>query len=100
MHTSASRLQLVRKGQLHQREQRLADAGVDVIYVLTGHRMEGGRLDEQATRLLSAYLCLPEHTQRSLATLIETLRQDLEGGGLRTLHSRSQDYRAESAGLR
>jgi transcriptional regulator with XRE-family HTH domain len=79
---------------------RLADANVDVIYVLTGHRMEGGRLNEQATRLLSAYLCLPEGTQRSLAALMETLREEFDQGAPRTLHSRGLDYRAEGPGLR
>jgi transcriptional regulator with XRE-family HTH domain len=74
---------------------RLADTGVDVIYVLTGHRTEGVRLGEQATRLLSAYLCLPEPTQRTLAEFIETLRRDLDQGAPRTVHSRSVNYRAE-----
>ena len=79
---------------------RLADAGVDVIYVLTGERMEGGRLGEQATRLLSAFLCLPEATQRMLAGLIETLQGDFEQGASRTLHGRNLDYRPEGSGLR
>lgn len=78
---------------------RLADAQVDVIYVLTGHRMEGGRLSEQATRLLSAYLCLPESTQRSLADLIETMRSDFDLGASRTVHGKTMEYRAEP-GLR
>src|SRR4028118_1988188 len=74
---------------------RLADADVDVIYVLTGHRMEGSRLSEQATRLLSAYLCLPAATQRTLAEFIETLREDFDQGAPRTVHSRSLDYRVD-----
>ena len=57
---------------------RLTVAGVDVIYVLTGSRMEGTRLSEQATRLLSAYVRLPEPTQRTLAAFTETLRQDFD----------------------
>ena len=57
---------------------RLTHAGVDVIYVLTGSRMEGTRLSEQATQLLSAYVRLPEPTQRRLATFTETLRQDFD----------------------
>jgi transcriptional regulator with XRE-family HTH domain len=79
---------------------RLADAHVDVLYVLTGHRMEGGRLPADATRMLSAYLCLPEQSQRSLAGFIETLRRDFEGAAPRTLHSRGLDYRSEEPGLR
>ena len=79
---------------------RLADANVDVIYVLTGQRMEGGRLDTQATRLLSAYLCLPEGTQHSLAGMMETLRQDLDGGAMRVMASRNLGYQAGGAELR
>ncbi|HEX8580443.1 MAG TPA: helix-turn-helix domain-containing protein [Allosphingosinicella sp.] len=64
---------------------RLAQADVDVFYVLTGNRMNGVRLSEPATRLLSASTCLPEPTQRTLAQLAETLRQDFErSGGSRT----------------
>ena len=74
---------------------RLADANVDVIYVLTGHRMEGTPLSEQATRLLSAYLCLPEPTQRSLAEFIVTLRQDVERTPPRALQARNIEYRVE-----
>ncbi|HEY0148651.1 MAG TPA: helix-turn-helix domain-containing protein [Allosphingosinicella sp.] len=73
---------------------RLASADVDVIYVLTGHRTEGVRLNDQATRLLSASLCLPEPTQRTLAELAETIRQDLDRGTPRTFHSRPHEYRA------
>lgn len=75
---------------------RLAAAKVDVIYVLTGHRMEGVQLSEQATRLLSAYLCLPESTQRTFAEFIETLRQDIGHSPARMLHSRNVDYRVEA----
>jgi hypothetical protein len=55
---------------------RLANAQKDVIYVLTGQRAEGARLSPQATRLISAYLCLPVHTQRTLTAFVETLRED------------------------
>ena len=79
---------------------RLADAQVDVVYVLTGQRMEGGRLGEQATRLLSAYLCLPEASQQMLAGLIETLRDDFAQGASRAVHGRALDYRPEGSGLR
>lgn len=50
---------------------RLAQAGVDVMYVLTGHRTQGAPLDEQATRLIAAYLCLSEPMQRALVALVE-----------------------------
>ena len=52
---------------------RLADAGVDVIYILTGQRSDSVRLNEQATRLLSASLCLPEETQRIVSDLLEAM---------------------------
>lgn len=74
---------------------RLADADVDVIYVLTGQRMEGVRLTDQATRMLSAYLCLPEHTQRSLTDFIVTLRRDVDQAPPRAMHSRNIEYRVE-----
>ena len=74
---------------------RLAQANVDVLYVLTGHRMEGTRLSEQATQLLSAYLCLPTPTQCTLATLAETLREDFERGAPRALHNRSPEGGAD-----
>jgi transcriptional regulator with XRE-family HTH domain len=50
---------------------RLPEAGVDVIYVLTGHRSQGHLLDEQATRLVAAYLRLPKPMQRALVALAE-----------------------------
>jgi transcriptional regulator with XRE-family HTH domain len=75
---------------------RLADAHVDVLYVLTGHRMEGSRLSGQATRLLSAYLCLPEPTQRILSEMVETLRQDFDQGSPRVFHGRNVDSRVGS----
>jgi hypothetical protein len=74
---------------------RLAQADVDVLYVLTGHRMEGTRLSEQATHLLSAYLCLPKPTQCTLAVLAETLREDFERGSPRALQSRNFECRAD-----
>jgi transcriptional regulator with XRE-family HTH domain len=37
---------------------RLAEGGVDVVYILTGRRGGGGRLGEEATDLLKSYLAL------------------------------------------
>ena len=51
---------------------RIAAAGVDVLYVLTGRRREG-RLDEGAAELLSACLGLPSELQEALARLIGDL---------------------------
>ena len=57
---------------------RLADAKVDVIYVLTGHRTEGGWLGEGATELLSAYLCLPPDLQKALVDFAARLRSQFD----------------------
>jgi transcriptional regulator with XRE-family HTH domain len=48
---------------------RLAAAGVDVAYVLTGKRSEGAWLGEGASELLSAYVCLPPQVQDALRSL-------------------------------
>src|SRR5436305_10687158 len=73
---------------------RLAAARVDVVYVLTGQRMEGTWLSSSASDLLNAYLCLPENLQRVLLALSSGLREHVLQGNNRTLHAPSQDYRA------
>jgi transcriptional regulator with XRE-family HTH domain len=73
---------------------RLADAKVDVVYVLTGQRMEGTWLSDSASELLNAYLCLPEDLQRSLLSLCTGLREHVLQGHSRTLHSPTQGYKA------
>jgi transcriptional regulator with XRE-family HTH domain len=50
---------------------QVAQAGVDVLYVLTGYRTQGAPLGEHATRLIAAYLCLSEPMQRALVALAE-----------------------------
>jgi transcriptional regulator with XRE-family HTH domain len=52
---------------------RVAAAGVDVLYVLTGRRSEGEWLDERASEFLSAYLSLPAGLQEALARLLGDL---------------------------
>lgn len=62
---------------------RIAEAGVDVIYVLTGRRSEGS-LDEAATAFITLFLSLPEHLRDALARLIEDLARlgrPPDGGG-------------------
>lgn len=76
---------------------RLADAQVDVVYVLTGRRSEGGSIDSGATELLSAYLCLPAGMQQALRALAEAMRDQFSGTGGATLHSRRLGYRAEDS---
>jgi transcriptional regulator with XRE-family HTH domain len=54
---------------------RLDHAGVDVMYVLTGRRSEDFALSEQAARLITAYMRLPEPAQRALTDVVEALYQ-------------------------
>jgi transcriptional regulator with XRE-family HTH domain len=74
---------------------RLADAGVDVVYVLTGHRSEGPWISAGASDLLSAYLCLPADIQQSLLGLAAGLRDHLGQNASRTVHTGRSDYRAD-----
>jgi len=53
---------------------RLAAAKVDVVYVLTGQRMEGEWLDGAASDLLSCYLSLPPDLKEALLALAGQLR--------------------------
>ncbi len=73
---------------------RLADASVDIIYVLTGRRAEGAWLDEGASLLLDAYFALPGEMQRALVEFSASLRTQFEPGSTPTLHGRRTDYRA------
>ena len=62
---------------------RLVEAGVDVVYVLTGRRGEGGRLGPEATDLLTSYLALPPDMQQALAALARALREKFSRTSLR-----------------
>jgi transcriptional regulator with XRE-family HTH domain len=53
---------------------RLAEAGVDVVYVLMGRRSEGETLGQASSDLLTAYLMLPADLQRALDELAHALR--------------------------
>jgi transcriptional regulator with XRE-family HTH domain len=53
---------------------RLAEAGVDVVYVLTGRRGEGRSLSQEASDLLTAYLMLPAEIRQALEALARALR--------------------------
>jgi transcriptional regulator with XRE-family HTH domain len=72
---------------------RLADAKVDVVYVLTGQRMEGTWLSAGASELLNAYLCLPADLQALLLSLSAGLRDHIVQGTSRTVHAPPQGYR-------
>ena len=72
---------------------RLAGAKVDVVYVLTGQRMDGAWLSAGASELLNAYLCLPEDLQRVVLALSAGLREHVLQGTPRTLHAPRDGYR-------
>lgn len=73
---------------------KLAEANVDISYVLTGQRAEGGRLGVEASELLSTYLALPIEMQRALLALTKAMRNQFAIGGA-TLHSGRVGYRAD-----
>ncbi|HEX8572606.1 MAG TPA: helix-turn-helix transcriptional regulator [Allosphingosinicella sp.] len=52
---------------------RIAEAGVDVLYVITGQRSQGAWLDPDAAKFLSAALALPPDLQDALRRLIARL---------------------------
>jgi transcriptional regulator with XRE-family HTH domain len=77
---------------------RLAAARIDVVYVLTGERMDGAWLSSGASDLLNAYLCLPDDLQQLLLALSAGLREHAVQGTPRPLHSPTQPYRAGNGG--
>jgi transcriptional regulator with XRE-family HTH domain len=56
---------------------RLAEAGVDVRYVLTGRRGEDGWLGRGPADLLAAHRALPADVQRALEELARALHEKL-----------------------
>jgi transcriptional regulator with XRE-family HTH domain len=52
---------------------RVADAGVDVLYVLTGKRREGEWLGEDGNSMLTAFLDLPDELQGAVLSLVTDL---------------------------
>jgi transcriptional regulator with XRE-family HTH domain len=77
---------------------RIADVGVDVVYVLTAQRSDGSWLDDGASQLLSAYLALPGALQDALCRFAGQLSEHLAQASPRTLHAGRLDYRAEEPG--
>lgn len=59
---------------------RVAVAGVDVLYVLTGRRSEGPWLDERTGEFLSAYIGLPAGLQETLARFVADLARQVGDG--------------------
>ena len=74
---------------------KLADANVDILYVLTGRRSAGSWLDEETSALISAYAGLPHDVRSALVALVEAMRSQHGGTAGMTLHTPSQDYRAD-----
>jgi transcriptional regulator with XRE-family HTH domain len=75
---------------------RLAEAKVDILYVLTGQRTEGEWLDGDATALLDAYFALPAEMQRALVEFAGSLRSQFAQSSP-TLHAAAADYRPAPA---
>jgi transcriptional regulator with XRE-family HTH domain len=73
---------------------RLADADVDIVYVLTGRRSEGDWLEEGASDVLTCYLALPPEMQQALEAFSRSLRDQFTRPLGSTLHARALDYRA------
>lgn len=76
---------------------------MDVLYILTGERLEGEWLSGGASELLDAYFALPTEMQRAMVEFAASLRAQFDKGGAPTLHARRADYRApapDGLGLR
>src|SRR5689334_22324107 len=73
---------------------RLPEAGVDIVYVLTGRRNEGDWLGRGPSDLLTDYLALQPDMQQALAAFVRSLRDQLTRPAGATLHARASDYRA------
>jgi transcriptional regulator with XRE-family HTH domain len=73
---------------------RLADADVDILYVLTGRRGRGDWLAQGPSDVLTCYLALPPEMQQALETFVRALRDQFSRPAGATLHSRTLDYRA------
>jgi transcriptional regulator with XRE-family HTH domain len=73
---------------------RLAEAEVDILYVLTGQRSEGEWLGEGPSNVLSCYLALPPEMQQALESFVRSLRDQFARPAGTTLHARASDYRA------
>ena len=84
---------------------RLADAQVDVVYILTGRRSEGEWLEEGSSELLTDYLSLPadmrhalEHLAHSLSDqFTHDLRRALDGARAQSNGGRSTQHQLDGA---
>ena len=76
---------------------RLAEADVDVIYILTARRSDGAWLKEGPSELLSAYLSLPAELQEALEGLARSLRGQVDRLHAGVVHPQSE-YKAGGGG--
>ncbi len=93
--TDAPRQSLYENGRRELRGDYLAsiaEAGVDIVYVLTGRRNEAQWLSEGASNLPSFYLVLPPPMQQVVEDLARSLKEQLPPP---TLHARRTGYRGE-----
>ncbi len=77
---------------------RLPEMGVDVVYVLTGRRLDGEWLSEGPSELVSAYLTLPPEMKEAVLSLARAMRDQFADETRRTLHAKKLDYRSDTAG--
>ena len=78
--TDAAKQSLYENGKRELRGDylaRLAEAEVDVVYILTGRRSDSGWLGEGANRLLGDYLLLTQPMQQVVEDLARTLRDQM-----------------------
>lgn len=73
---------------------RLAAAGVDIVYILTGRRSENW-LGEGASNMLSCYFSLPPEIQQAMENLARSLSEQFDRPAAATLHTRRSAYRAQ-----
>lgn len=57
--------------------EKAAQAGIDILYVLTSRRRTGDLLDTRAAELISAYLGLPAETQSTVLRFTQSLSSSL-----------------------
>jgi transcriptional regulator with XRE-family HTH domain len=61
--------------------ERIAAAGVDVLYVITGRRSESALLGDDVTAFIAAWLSLPPGAREIVQRVVTDLSRYLEGGG-------------------
>jgi transcriptional regulator with XRE-family HTH domain len=74
---------------------RLAEADVDIVYILTDRRNEGDWLGQGPSDLLTSYLALPPEMQQALEGLARSLRNQFQRPPAATVHARRHDYRGQ-----